>query len=74
MSNVVGKKANRFFSRRLAELNEVRSKSTVSRDLDPELQESIGKEIADRHEISEEIKLQAKVRCGLAASSARPHA
>ena len=52
----------------MAELNEVRSKSASTRDLDPELEESIGKEITERHEISEEIKLQAKVcrACGSA--------
>ena len=71
MSIVVGKKANRFFSRRLADLNEVRSKSTAARDLDPELAEAIGKEVAERHDISEEIKLQTKVGGALLSGSAR---
>jgi hypothetical protein len=57
---VVGKKANRFFSRRMAELNEARTKGAATRDLHPELVASIGKEVTERHEISEEIKLQAK--------------
>jgi hypothetical protein len=67
---VVGKKANRFFSRRMAELNEARTKGAATRDLHPELVASIGKEVTERHEISEEIKLQAKVRMPTLAARA----
>lgn len=58
-----GKKANRFFSRRLAELNEARTKSAFVKDLDPEIEATYGKEIAERHEVSENIKLHTKARC-----------